>query len=241
MIEYEKQAICELRKWQKEMSKKPSIMNRLAKGLQTKGNSLIPEKVHIVITETIKNMTKAVLVGSKYITKEPLKIASLEEREKLVNEKLSFYKKTASVSGAGTGAGGILLGLADFPILLSLKMKFLFDVASIYGFDVKDYKERIYILHIFELAFSSQKKRVEVYGHMLDWDNYSKNFPEDINSFDWREFQQEYRDYIDLAKMLQLLPGIGSVVGAYANYQLMDKLGEIAINSYRLRIFNEYK
>ncbi|AFS78135.1 hypothetical protein Curi_c11210 [Gottschalkia acidurici 9a] len=241
MIEYEKQAIYELRKWQKEMSRKPSIMNRLAKGIQTKGNNLIPEKVHIVITETIKNMIKAVLVGSKYITKEPLKIASLEEREKLVNEKLSFYKKTASVSGAGTGAGGILLGLADFPILLSLKMKFLFDVASIYGFDVKDYKERIYIIHIFELAFSSQKKRVEVYSQMLDWDNYSKNFPEDINLFDWREFQQEYRDYIDLAKMLQLLPGIGSVVGAYANYQLMDKLGEIAINSYRLRIFNEYK
>jgi hypothetical protein len=40
-------------------------------------------------------------------------------------EKLNFYKKAAAASGAGTGAGGILLGLADFPLLLSLKMKFL--------------------------------------------------------------------------------------------------------------------
>jgi hypothetical protein len=44
-------------------------------------------------------------------------------------------------------------------------------------------------------------------------------------------------DYIDLAKMLQLVPVIGAVVGAYANYKLLDRLGETAVNCYRLRIF----
>jgi hypothetical protein len=39
--------------------------------------------------------------------------------------------------------------------------------------------------------------------------------------------------------MLQLVPGIGAVVGAYANYQLMDKLGKTAINAYRLRVFKK--
>ncbi|MEJ0101990.1 MAG: EcsC family protein [Bacteroidota bacterium] len=29
----------------------------------------------------------------------------------------------------------------------------MFDIASMYGYDVKDYKERVYVLHIFELAF----------------------------------------------------------------------------------------
>ena len=53
---------------------------------------------------------------------------------------------------------------------------------------------------------------------------------------DWRVFQQEYRDYIDLVKMLQLVPGIGAVVGAYANYNLMDQLAETAMNVYRMRI-----
>ena len=52
-----------------------------------------------------------------------------------------------------------------------------------------------------------------------------------------KPFEQEYRDYIDLAKMLQLVPGIGLVVGAYANYKLMNKLGETALNAYRLRVF----
>ena len=49
---------------------------------------------------------------------------------------------------------------------------------------------------------------------------------------DWREFQQEYRDHIDFVKMLQLVPGIGAVIGAYANYTLLDQLGETAKNCY---------
>jgi len=150
---------------------------------------------------------------------------------------LDFYKKSAVVSGAGTGAAGFLIGLADFPILVSLKIKFLFDTASLFGFDVADYKERLYILYVFKLAFSSEEKRIKVFSQMLNWDSYVKQLPADINLFDWRTFEQEYRDYIDLAKMLQLVPGIGAVVGAYANYKLMDKLGVTAINAYRLRVF----
>lgn len=238
MINYEENAFRELREWQKKMAKRPSLGNRLTKGIQRKTNSLIPEKFHVVLTEAIKNMVKVVLVGSGYITREPLLNATLEERETMVREKIEFYKKSASLSGAGTGAGGFFLGLADFPILLSLKMKLLFDVASLYGFDTKDYRERLYILNVFQLAFSSQERVNEVYSQALNWEEYIKTLPLEVDSFDWRTFQQEYRDYIDLAKMLQLVPGIGAVVGAVANYKLMDKLGETAINAYRLRLAN---
>lgn len=234
---YEDKALRELLTWQMEMTKEPSFTNNFAKGVQNKMNSIIPEKAHEIITEAIKNMVKVVLFGSEYITREPLYNTSLENREALVREKIDFYKKAAAVSGAGTGAGGILLGLADFPILLSLKMKFLFDAASIYSFDVKNYKERLYTLYVFQIAFSSQSRRNELYHIMSDWDNYAKSLPLNEDAFDWRTFQQEYRDYIDIAKLLQLVPGIGAVVGAVANYKLMDKLGETAMNAYRMRVF----
>ena len=71
---------------------------------------------------------------------------------------------------------------------------------------------------------------------MVDWEERSKALPEDINQFDWRTFQQEYRDYIDLAKMAQLVPVIGAPVGILANYQLIGKLGETAMNAYRMRL-----
>ena len=64
----------------------------------------------------------------------------------------------------------------------------------------------------------------------------SKSLPDDMNEFDWRNFQQEYRDYIDLAKMAQLLPIIGAPVGYLVNNSLLKKLGVTAMNAYRMRI-----
>ncbi len=236
MSNYEKQALHELKIWQKEMLKKPTTANQLTKGIQTRVNMLIPDKAHKVITDTIKIMVKAVLFGSELTTGAPVSGASLEEREHLVKERISFYKGTAAVSGAWTGSGGIFLGMADFPVLLSLKLKFLFEAASIYGFDVTSYKERLYILYVFQLAFSSRQRTREIYLQLSNWEGFSSTLPQDINSFDWRTLQQEYRDYIDLAKMLQLVPVIGAAVGAVANYRLMDKLGGTAMNAYRLRL-----
>lgn len=237
MNNYEENALSELMIWKTKMKNKPSPSSKLAKALQEKLNNLYPDKIRNLITDSIKNMVKLVLVGSQCTSKHPLMNATLEHRENLTRENLNFYRNIATASGAGTGASGFIVGLADFPILLSLKMKFLFEVASNYGFDVRDYKERLFMLYVFQLAFSSDSRRIEVYQQILNWDNYVKNLPEDVNAFDWKTFEQEYRDYIDLVKMLQLVPGIGLVVGAYANHKLMNKLGETAINAYRLRVF----
>jgi hypothetical protein len=104
---------------------------------------------------------------------------------------------------------------------------------------VKDYKERIYILHIFQLAFSSQEHRRNIFLQMQNWDEKKHQLPDDIHAFDWRPFQQEYRDYIDLAKMAQLIPGIGAVVGLVVNYKLIKQLGTTAMNAYRMRLYKQ--
>lgn len=221
------------------MRKKPSIGENVSKDIQNKFNGILPEKYHEIVTAAIKNMTKAVLFGSKYITKSPYKYKTLQEREELVTEKTKRYKTTAMIEGAGTGFGGIILGLTDLPLLMSIKIKFLYDIAAIYGFDVNDYKERIYILNIFQLAFSSKRNVNKVFAKMENWDEYFNTLPEDINSFDWRGFQVEYRDYIDLAKLLQMLPGIGALIGAYVNSKLIEKLNETAIGAYRMRLIKE--
>lgn len=235
MSPYDQTALYELVRWKDRMKRKPSFVNALSKKLQIRINSVIPEKVHLAITNAIKQMTRAVCFGAEFTTAEPLRDGTLQEREVKVHERIRLFKNTATAEGAITGAGGILLGLADFPLWLTLKMKMLFELAALYGYDVSDYKERIYLLHIFELTFSSQQHRNKIYYILEDWENYKNKLPEDINQFDWRSFQQEYRDYIDIAKLLQLIPGIGAAVGAYVNHRLTKKLGDTAMNAYRMR------
>lgn len=233
MSNYELEVTNDLQKWRRKILRKSSLVNRLSKKAQTKFNRLIPEKAHTIISEGIKNMVKVTLVGSNLTTGKCQGTGlTLREKDQLFQEKLHTYRKSAVLEGAGTGAGGILLGLADFPLLLSIKMKFLFEAASVYGIDTKQYEERLFLLYVFQLAFSSDQTRRETYQLIEQWDSKK----DELIDVDWQVFQQEYRDYIDLVKMLQLIPGFGAVVGAYANYNLLDQLGETAMNAYRLRL-----
>ena len=217
------------------MLKRPGYLNNVSKAIQNKMNSWIPERVHKGITATIKHMVRGVLFSANWTTKKKKDLLDLLARDLAADEKIKIYRNTAATEGAITGAGGLLLGLADFPLLLALKFKLLFEIAAIYGYDTDNYKERLFILHIFQLAFSSAKHRKDIFIEMLDWDEKVKDLPDDIHQFDWRTFQQEYRDYIDLAKMAQLVPVIGAPVGAVANYALVKKLGRTAKNAYRMR------
>ncbi|QIP15453.1 EcsC family protein [Spirosoma aureum] len=235
MTPYEEAVQTELTRWQRAMQKPPSTFGRLSTAVQRRINRIIPRRIHQLITATIKQMTRAVLFGAEFLNRLPETGLTLPQREAAVVDRINFYRKAGAAEGGVTGAGGLLLGLADFPLLLGLKMKLLFEIAALYGHSVSDYRERVYILYIFQLAFSSQERRQVVYRYLADWPEHSRQLPDDINQFDWLTFQQEYRDYIDLVKMAQLVPGIGAAVGIVANYQLVSQLGRTAMNAYRMR------
>lgn len=226
----------ELTLWLLEVKKRPSLFGKVTHGVQSKINSIIPEKIHQAITVAIENMVKVVITGSGWIVPTAGPDLSLQAREDKVRARIRWYRNTASVEGALTGAGGILLGFADFPAFLSIKMKMLFDIAALYGADTKDYQERLFLLYIFQLSFSSQKRRNDLIGLLENWESYKADLPADLGQFDWRTFQLDYRDYIDLAKLAQLIPIVGAGVGAIANYKLTAHLGRYAMNAYRLRL-----
>ncbi|MCR8849616.1 EcsC family protein [Rossellomorea sp. SC111] len=226
----------ELEQWKRRYTRKSSIFQRVSKQAQTKVNGWIPEKAHKVVTESIKKMVEITLKGSEWVSLQTIPCRpALQEREVVMKERMEFHRKAATIEGAGTGAGGIFLGLADFPLLLSIKMKFLSECSLIHGYDPKQYEERLFLLYVFQLAFSSDTHKKKVLHIIENWEEEK----EKLKELDWKTFQQEYRDYIDLVKMLQLIPGVGAVVGAYANYQLLDQLGEVAKFAYRIRYFNE--
>jgi hypothetical protein len=103
---YEREAEFQMKEWQRQMLKKPSLLNSLSKRMQTKINTWIPEKIHVAITATIKQLIRGVLFGAKHTTANPLLNTSLQERETAIEKKIDNYKKTAAVEGGIAGAGG---------------------------------------------------------------------------------------------------------------------------------------
>ncbi|AMC93817.1 hypothetical protein AOC36_07415 [Erysipelothrix larvae] len=228
---YERTVRQEILAWRQKILRKPNSLSQSMAHMQARVYSHIPKNVQDFMTKSIKTMTQTILAASGMIQKtDNYSKLSLSERDYLLEKKYQTYNKVAIAQGVSFGLGGMLMGLGDFPALLSIKVKFLFDCASIYGFDINDPKERRFMLYVFQLAFCSDTRRPEVFSIIKNWDFDS------IPEIDWEKFQVEYRDTIDIAKMLQLLPVVGSVFGGTANHRLLKHLKITAMNSYRLRI-----
>jgi hypothetical protein len=232
---YRLKARAELDLWLTKMAKGPTRMGLAARGVQRRINKIIPERIHAAVTAVMEQMTRAIVTGADMTTPKPLLEAPLSEREAKVRARIAAYKAAGAAEGGIAGAGGFMLGLAEFPVLIASKIRLLFEIGALYGYDGGELDERLFILSIFQLAFSSPERRPEVLATLRDWEAHTDDRPRSPDDLDWRAFQQEYRDYIDLAKLAQLIPVVGAPIGAVVNYRLLDRLGETAMAAYRVR------
>ena len=230
---YEDWARAEVAHWRAEMLKPPSRLDRATRNLQQGVNRIIPERVHAAVTKVIEQLTRSLITGVEYVPAEPLRNAPLSARDRRALAAIALYRGAAAAEGGATGLGGFWLSAADFPALIALKIKLLFDVGAAYGRSGDTLADRLYALAIFQLAFSSPGRRAEVFRNLEAWD--SLPHPTSLDDVDWRTFQQEYRDYIDLAKLAQMIPWVGAPIGAVANWRLTERLGRTAMNAYRMR------
>ena len=237
-MKYEDKVSIELSVWEQRFTEAPGWLESTWNRIGNRINQWIPAKVHSAIAAGVKTIVRTALFGAEYTPNREVLRCSLEEADHTARKTIALYQKIAAAEGAGTGAGGLLMNAVDFPALIAIKMKCLFELAHIYGFDTNHFAERIYILHIFQLAFSSAEQRRRLLKQLKRWETEKRQWTSETRfyqSMDWDLFQKEYRDALDFRKILQMVPGIGAVAGAWANYTILEELGETAMNAYRMR------
>ena len=236
--QYEARVLAEAEAWRERQLRRPGLWDMTTRATQDRINRLIPERVHQIVTSGVELTTRGIMAGAEWTTAKPLLHGDLRTREDLIRTRIDLYRTTASAEGGVAGAGGFLLAAADFPALLAIKVKLLVEIGALYGHSGKSLPERLYLLRIFQMAFSSARHRPEALS-ALEAAGRGLHQPDRIQDFDWRKFQLEYRDYIDLAKLAQLIPVIGAPVGAVVNWRLTTRLATTAMNAYRLRWFED--
>ena len=228
----------EVAAWREAVLKPPGLWDKATRGTQDRINRIIPERIHAIVTSGVAAMTKGILFGSDMIPARAMADGSLAARELRARARIRGYRTTAGVEGGVAGAGGFLLAAADFPALMAIKVRMMGEVVSAYGWGGDTVRERLFLLHIFHLAFASARRRPEALAELERW-IAGTDQPEAIAEYDWRRFQCEYRDHIDLAKTAQLVPVVGAPIGAVVNWRLVNRLGETAIMACRMRWLGE--
>ncbi|GAX91766.1 EcsC family protein [Effusibacillus lacus] len=244
---YEQKVLTELAQWEAEMTEEPWLLEKLSRKVQRRVDKWIPEKIHQTFAKAMETAVKSVMAGIEMLPFSESKLRqyqnlSLVEKDFYFKDLLSRYKKIAAAEGIGTGAGGILLAAVDYPALLTIKLKFLSETAQIYGYDIRVFAERLFLLKVFQLAFSGDLSRQRVFQQIRDWDGEKQLFLADIGvegAVSWREFYTEYRESIEFKKLLSFIPLVGAAVNGWANFSLLDELGITASNSYRMRILKQ--
>lgn len=238
-MNYEQIVQWEVSGWEHKMLKPPGWLENTSKNIGNRINQLIPQKVHDIITTTIRSIVRTALFGAEYTPSRAVQRSlNLESTDQQAKELFGLYQKIAVAEGAGTGAGGIVLNMVDFPALIAIKMKFLFELAHVYGYDTKLFSERVFILKVFQMTFAEPDNRARLLHYIKHWHMEKEQWLSDSDYYrdmDWETFQIEYRNAIDFRKMLQMVPGIGAIAGAWANYTILEELREFAMNAYRIR------
>lgn len=243
-MNYEHKVQREVAEWERKMFKPPGWLEKTSKTIGTRINHLIPPKMHSIMTTTIRSIVRTALFGAEYTPGRPVqRTLELESADQGAKELFALYQKIAVAEGAGTGAGGIMFSMVDFPALIAIKMKFLFELAHVYGYDTKHFSERVFILKVFQMTFSGPENRARLLHSIKHWHMEKEQWLSDAEysrNMDWETFQIEYRDAIDFRKMLQMVPGIGAFAGAWANYTILEEVREFAMNAYRLRRLHDH-
>ncbi|WP_202079956.1 EcsC family protein [Caldalkalibacillus salinus] len=241
METYDRVVQMQLMKFERELYD-TTEWQQMSKSLQEKLDGLVPRKIHRAFAQALEKAVKSFLQGLNLLPSRAISAPlisderDLRERTEKARPIIQKYQRLASIEGAGTGFGGIISSGIDFPALISIKLRLLQELMTLFGYRLENFEERLYTLNIFLLPFSGIEVKREVWQRLKTWENQVEfNEWDSWDTFDWEGFYLEYKQSIEFRKLLQMIPGLGAIVGAWANYTLVEELGTTALKCLQLR------
>lgn len=171
---------------------------------------------------------------------------SLEDADKTVGWLAAKYKSLALAEGAGAGAAGIAGIAIDIPTLIALNLRAIGEYATYYGFDIERQEERLFAFNI--LALSSSPADASKNVAMAQLVKISQQVAKKQT---WKQLEQHafvkiiqqiassLGVKITKAKLAQIIPVAGAVVGGGFNAYFTSNVCEAAYYLYRERFLAE--
>lgn len=175
---------------------------------------------------------------------------ALKARDHAAREYWSWHVGYAFVEGGLTGAPGLPGLVADIPLLFSIVMRLINQVAACYGYDPADPLEKDYALHVLRTGGSSDikakmeflvaLKQVEQVLLKVTWKRMNASLAQrELSRLSAlaaiRAFARSLGIQVTKRKSLQAVPVVGAVVGASFNATFVNDVGRAAYMSYRRR------
>jgi hypothetical protein len=170
-------------------------------------------------------------------TLESVKELQISKMDDAVEKITNNRKRIATVQGASTGIGGVFTLTIDIPLLLSLQLKTLQDIAICYGYNPNEKEERLFVVKCLQFVSSDIVGKQAILTQLSQFDAPTDASKREVMSElqGWREVVFSYRDQIGWKKIFQMIPVAGLVFGAFINRSAVNDIAEAGKMLYRKR------
>ncbi len=172
----------------------------------------------------------------------------LEEIDRCIGYLAAKYKGWAAGQGAALGVAGGATAWADVPLVLSEALRAIAEYATYCGFDMSLQQERIYAMQVLSYASSpagaakgEMIRHLNKVGVQLAKRATWKELERSLFVRTLREIAQSVGIRLTKAKLAQVVPVAGAVVGAGFNAWYLNQVCDTAFNLYRERFINTHR
>lgn len=170
-----------------------------------------------------------------------LKNVPIQVLDEVSASSMTGGKILAALEGAGTGAGGVAFIAADIPAIMLLNLRFISQIAHTYGFDTQSQEEKTYVLNLLGAASADRAAKASFLNNLnriaLDVARRStwKDLEEHVLVALARKIAEIIGAKLTKKKLAQLIPVVGSAIGAGSNYAYTHDNLQAARMMYRKR------
>lgn len=136
----------------------------------------------------------------------------------------SLKKDLALTAVEGTGLGILGIGLPDIPVFIGVVLRSIYKIASTYGFDYNDDKEKCYILKLITGAMNCGEdrertdKQIRRMEYLIDNNIYESDLDREM-----KRTASVMANELLTFKFVQGMPVVG-VVGGYTNVKVLNRI-----------------
>ena len=152
------------------------------------------------------------------------------------------YKASGLGEGAATGSAGASGLLVDIPLLTTMALRAIGEYATYYGFDLRKKEERFYMLFVLSLGCSlddGAKYKVLAEMHQIsvriaqnaEWQVTDKALLLEMV----KKIAEKFGDKLTKKKLMEIVPGVGTIIGAWSSSSLLADICEASQYMYRKR------
>lgn len=244
-----KKTFKEIEKFSEPIMEKINIDDKIAKAIETSIMGCMNLAQDVVAYTYDKEKSIKKLKDSQIRTLDDLYKADVTELSPIAKGVIKENKIIATLEGLALGMGDLTMAIADIPLFFAVTFRVMQQIASVYGYDPEDEKEKLFIIKLMSFGSAMEPAgklaiQAEILAIKAGIKRYTFKQMQDMGGkfavvLTARQVAKNCGSRLTRNTLLKGVPIIGGAFGATFNYEFINKIANVTNKMYQKRFLED--